>query len=143
MNQPATPIAQFFNAFQDNSSAMNLPAILAQFADVFMAAGPHGAQAVHAADFAAALPRRKQFFESLGSQSTTLVSLSESPLDARYVLVKTQWQMNFLRPDGQTQPVLVDSIYIVDTAPKEFKIIFYLNPHDLMALLKQHGITPA
>jgi len=140
MDQCATPIAQFFSTFQRNSAGRDLPAALTQFADVFMAAGPHGVQAVRAGDFAAALPRRKQLLERLGSQSTTLVSLSESPLDGRYVLVKTRWEMNFVRGGGETQAILVDSIYIVDTVAEPFKIVFYLSPRDLMAVLKEEGI---
>ncbi len=142
MEQPATAIERFFKAFEGNNSAWNIPALVAQFADVFMVAGPQGTQCVRAADLALALPRRKQLFDSFGCRSTELVSLNESRLDARYVMAKAKWQMNLVRKDGDAQRVLADSDYIVDTSAEALKIVFYLTSLDHMALMKEHGILP-
>ncbi len=77
MQPPSQPIEHFFRTFESNASNDDVDAAVSQFADVFMAANPQGTQAVRAADFALALPKKKQLFDKLGCQSTTLVSLGK------------------------------------------------------------------
>ncbi len=137
----ASPIARFFDSFARQSSGNDIQAQVAQFADTFLAAGPQGAKCVRSADFAVALPKRKQLFDSLGCKSTALVSLEETPLDTRYVLVKTKWQMTFSRPNANPEQVLADSTFIVDTAVDEFKIVLYLANQDIVQVLKDRGIS--
>ena len=142
MQQPSEAIERFFRIFESNASSDDVDAAVSQFADVFMAASPQGTQAVRAADFALALPKKKQLFDKLGCQSTTLVSLRETRLNARYVLASTQWRMTFVRGQGQAQDVVADSVYIVDTGAEAFKIVFYLANQDLLQVLKERGIAP-
>src|SRR5215469_16060894 len=115
MHHPSEAIERFFRTFETNASGHDVSAQVSQFADVFMAASPHGAQAVRAADFALVLPKKKQLFDSMGCRSSKLVSLTEERLDARYILARTQWKMSFDRPDIEPQDVVVESAYIVDT----------------------------
>ncbi len=135
-------IETFFREFEQRSDRGDIPALLPQFADTFMAAGPQGAQCIRAADFALALPKRKQFFDSLGCRSTALVSLDYNRLDARYVLAKTRWRMTFAHEDGEQKEVLADSAYIVDTGTETFKIVFYLAHQDIMHHARERGILP-
>jgi hypothetical protein len=136
-----SPIARFFDCFARQSSSDDIQAQAAQFAGAFLAAGPQGAKCVRSADFAPALHKRKQLFDSLGCQSTALVSLEETPLDARYVLVKTKWQMTFSRFNADPEQVLAGSTFIVDTATDEFKIVLYLANQDIVQVLKDRGIS--
>lgn len=139
MSQPSTPVVRFFQTYQLHNSSGDIPAIVSRFADTFLVAGPQGAQCVRAADFALALPKRKQLFDSLGCQSTALVLLEETPLDARYVLARTQWQMTFDR-EGNTQSIVVDSTFLLDTGNANVKILLYLPHQDIMQVLKDRGI---
>lgn len=143
MIQASQRIERFFRTFESNAMSDNVDDTLSQFADVFMAASPQGAKAVRAADFAAALPKRKQLFASLGCQSTELVSLTENRLDARYVMASTQWKMTFVRPETQPRDVVAESVYIVDTGGDEPKIVFYLAHQDHMQVLRERGILVA
>jgi hypothetical protein len=138
---PISPaIEQFFRTFETNASSHDTAAQVAHFADVFIAASPQGAQAVRCSDFALVLPRKKQLFDSLGCRSTALVSLQETPLDARYVMASTRWRMTFAQAQADPQDVEVDSVYVVDTGMDPFKIVFYLANQDLIGILKQRGI---
>ena len=139
----ASPIAGFFDSFAQHNNSDNIHAQVAPFADTFLAAGPQGAKCVNSADFALALQRRKQLFDSLGCKSATLASLEEVPLDARYVLVRTKWKMTFSRPNADPEHVLADSTFIVDTGSAEFKIVLYLASQDIFQVLKDRGIAPA
>ena len=136
-------IERFFRIFESNSNQENVDASISQFADVFMAASPQGAQAVRVADFALALPRKKQLFDRLGCRSTELVSLRETRLDARYIMATTQWRMHFEPAGAQPQDVFAESVYIVDTGGDEPKIVFYLANQDLMQTLKERGLLAA
>jgi hypothetical protein len=143
MQSTTTTLELFFQTWEHNMAAGNVPALVSSFAEVFLYAGPHGTQSVKASDFALALPKKKQLFESLGSQPTTLVSLNETRLDERYTMARTQWLMTFIRNGAEPQRVLADSTYILDTAGDAFKIVFYLAHQDIMAILKERGILPA
>jgi hypothetical protein len=140
MEHTATATERFFRTFELNNSSGDNQTIVAQFADVFMAAGPQGTQAVKATDFALALPRRKQMFNAWGLQATALASLQETRLDARFVLANIQWRMTFARDKREPQDVLVDSVFIVDLEIE--KIVFYLANQDIVKVLKESGIIP-
>ena len=142
MTQPAPQLEGFFRAFERSSDAGDFPALVSQFSDPFMVAGPGGAQCVRAADFAVALPKRKQFFDQLGCRATTLIALDETPVDSRYVLAKTRWQMTFQQGD-QTKDAMADSAFLVDTAAEPFRIVFYLPNQDYMTMLREQGILPS
>lgn len=140
--QVSPAIEQFFRSFETSASSNDTAAQVAHFADVFMAASPQGAQAVRVEDFARMLPRKKQLIDGLGCRSTTLTSLEEMRLDARYVMANTRWRMSFVGDHGDPQDVEVASVYIVDTGADPFKIVFYLASQDLMQVLKDREIVP-
>lgn len=135
-----TAVGRFFQLFAQQSSRDDVHVQASLFADSFLSASPQGTQCVRASDFAAALPKRKQLFERLGCQPAALVSLQEIPLDARYVLAKTSWRLEFARGEAETKEVLVDSTFLVDTGEKEFKIVLYLTHQDIMQLLRDRKI---
>ena len=138
MPQPAAALAAFFATFQHNSAHGSEAETLAQFAPTFLAAGPDGAKPVPANLFGPALTKRKELFDRLGHRSTELVSLDESPLDARYTLARTRWRMTFARPDLPEEQLTVDSTYLIDTRTQQ--ILVYLAHQDILALLRQRGI---
>jgi len=132
-----TPISEFFRRFENIGSGDAIAAA-SQFADVFLAAGPNGAQPVKASDFALALPKRKQFFASHGLQSTSLESVQETRLSDRYVLADTRWRMIFAR-DGGEERVTAESAFIIDTEQDPVRIVFYLSKQDPIAMLKANA----
>jgi hypothetical protein len=136
-------IQQFFRDFERNNNVGDWDASVAQFADVFMAAGPDGATTVHSSDFALALPKRKQYFDRLGCRSTTLETLSETRLDDRYSLVETQWRLVLASTGRPVKDVLLGSSFIIDRATEPLKIVFYLAHHDIAVVLKERGMFPA
>jgi len=143
MPDTRTPVREFFDLFERHSDSGDAAASAAQFADVFMAAGPHGAQCVRAADFALALPKRVQLFRSLGCRKTSLASFRETRLDGRFVMAETQWSMTFESAAGDRKEAMADSMFIIDTAMDPYRIVFYLAHQDHMALLRGLGLMPA
>jgi len=141
--QTATPVARFLQAYEANTARGDIPALLKQFADPFMAASPTGAQCVRSSDFALALPKKAELVEGLGRQSTKLVSFQETVLDARFVMVEARWRMIFAREGQAQKEAVVDSMIIVDAGAEDMKIVFYLAHQDLMTSLREQGILPS
>jgi hypothetical protein len=135
MEYSPTPILEFLQRFESSSNSREAAAAASHFADVFLAAGPNGAQPVKASDFEQALPKRFQLFASHGLRSTSLESVQELRLSARFVLADTWWKMTFAK-DGGIEQVVADSAFIVDTGQEPFRIVFYLSKQDPIALLK-------
>ena len=141
MDQKTSAIKEFFDTYARHTATRNVPALVSQFADTFLVAGPSGSQCVHSPDFARALPRRVELFSSLGCQPAELISTEESPLDTRYVLARTMWRFTFTRPEKAAESIDSESIFLIDTGSDPFRILLYLTPHDIMDTLRQRGIT--
>ena len=135
-------IESFFKDFEKNTNQDDVERLTSQYADPFMAADATGARLVHAADLRAMIPKRKQLFKSIGHRSTTLVSLHETKLDDRYVMVKTQWRWQFDRGTAGSEEVTLPSTFIVHTSGEALKIVFYLNHENIMTVLRDRGLLP-
>ena len=152
MNATSTPapseattslVSHFLQSYEANAASRDLPSLLSQFSDPFMAAGPTGVQCLRATDFASALSKRIQLFSGLGAQPSKLVSCHETRLDDRFVMAETRWHMTFIREGQSTKEAFADSLFILDMAAESPKIIFYLAHQDLVATLRDLGILPA
>jgi hypothetical protein len=143
MSHPETAISRFFQSYAQKSNEDNIPAIVSRFADRFVSANPNGTHCVRAAEFAAALPKRKLLFGRLGCIPARLVNLQETRLDERYFLAKTTWRFDFASSNApETKHILVDSTFLVDTGGQEFKIVMYMAHQDIMQVLRDRGILP-
>lgn len=115
MESQKPTLTQFIESYAQHSANRNFPALVAQFAESFLVAGPGGAQCVRAEDFAKALPRRAEWFQSLGAQPADLVNISATWMDERYALVHTTWRFTFLREQGTTERI--DSYFLPISSP--------------------------
>ena len=140
MIKSETAMSRFFEVYWRESNGDNTPGLVSHFLDPFLSAGPQGTQCVSAAEFAMMLPKRKQLFERLGARPASLVSLEETPLEARYVLAKTRWRMEFVREDLELTELLLDSTFLVDTGGDRFRIAMYMPHQDIMQVIKERGI---
>ena len=131
-------VESFLRGFERKTVSKDMAALLALFADPFLAAMPQGAKVVTAAEYARALPARREFFGRMGCESTSLVSVQHVPLSPRYALAFTRWRWVFGGEHVVPKEVFADTAYIVDTGADPFKIILYLPAEDMMAKLKQN-----
>jgi hypothetical protein len=140
-----TSVSRFTALYARETAEDNMPAVVSHFSDTFLFAGPSGAQPVRAADFAAALPRRKALFDQLGSRPTELTAVHETPLDSRYVLARTSWRFSFMPDNIPAQQFDTESTFLIDmgipgTPDSDFKILLYLPHHDVTQILRDRGI---
>ncbi len=135
MNSSPSAMETFFRNHERNSNSGAIGPLISQFADVFMVAGPQGAQVVQTNAFAVALPKRKKLFDDMGCKTTELVSLRETSLNGPYTMVETRWRMTFASEDQSPEEILVDSTFIVYTGGEEPKIVVYLPHGDALVTL--------
>ena len=139
MEHTTQVIQDFLRAFEHTGNHQKVDALVSQFADTFLVAGPDGARVVKASDFALVLPKRQQMFEQMGHRSTKLESAVVTEMDGRYVMAETKWRMTFAHGEGQFSDVLVGSTYVLDTKD-ELQILLYLTHHDITTVLRERGI---
>ena len=141
VDQKPSALQHFLSTYAQHSAAGNIPALVAQFAETFLVAGPTGSQCIRSSDFARALPRRTELFASLGCQPAELIAVEESPLDNRYALVRTTWRFTFTRRQNAAEIIDSESIFLIDTGSDPFRILLYLTPHDIMETIRRRGIA--
>lgn len=137
---PQTTIDLFFQAFQQASANGDLPVLTTLFADTFLAAGPQGAKCIPASVFAPAVGSRKQLFDRLGCRPAELVSVTPTPLDSRYTLVRTEWHFTFEPPDHEPEFISIESSCLLDTGRDPLRILAYIAHQDIMAILRERGL---
>jgi hypothetical protein len=135
-------IETFLKEYEQAGNTLNTAQLLAQFADNFVVAAPDGTKSIRASDFVTILPQRKALFGQMGCQSSTLDSLRVTPLGQHYVLAQTTWRFHFSLPGNRSEQIVVESTFLIHTAGEALKIVLYLPHQDIMAVLRDRGITP-
>jgi hypothetical protein len=107
-----------------------------QFAEIFMVADSEGGRMVPAAVLTKAVAMKRKMLEGAGSHRTRLVSLEERPLGDWYVLVETEWVMEF----EAGEEVGLRSTFILFRSDDGLRIVFYLAHQDLVGVLRERGI---
>jgi hypothetical protein len=132
-------VKAFFQQYESNIGQPDPAAIVAQYGESFIFAGPQGTQAVRRDDFAMVLPKRQGFFKSVGLQSSRMVALEEASVDDRCVLVKAQWRLQFGSPAAPALDVF--STYLLQQQPDGLRIVFQLDHDDLTKRVHELGLV--
>ena len=133
-------VREFFRHYQSAGDALDTEALANSFCGVFLSLDPNSATAVSAQALLAALPRRKQLFEAIGSDGLELADISETPLDDRHTLVRTSWRLR-MRDEAPRDPVFLLSTFILRKEDGAWRIVLYLNHQDLAKLFSE--LAPA
>jgi hypothetical protein len=137
------PVIQDFIARYARATAVGDAETLGTlFAPMFLTAGPTGAQIVRVTDLVPAIPKRRQMLESIGCQLPQLVSVQDTPLDARYSLVRTEWRWRVVRGNELVADVTLPSSFVVDRAAVQPQIVCYLPHQDITTALRDRGLLP-
>src|SRR5215813_7132662 len=147
MEQVSDIVRKFFEDYERSINASNSeegPELIAsRYSDLFMFAGPQGAQAVKKEDFLKALPKRQSFFKTVGLTSSTIKSLEETQLDDNYVMVKAHWNIRFEKEAEQPIVAEISATYILFQEESSLRIVFQLDHQNLMKTAQDLGLLPA
>ena len=136
-------IQKFFEGVEQASNTLDLNLIDSQYADQFIFADPNGTRVIDKQKFLPALPKRQDFFKSIGHQSTKVLSLEETQLDDQYTMVKAHFLMTFQKPTGQSVEAKVDSTYFLFMKGDKPKIVMHMEHEDLKEAMQARGLLPA
>lgn len=136
-------IRKFFEGVEQASNTLDLNRIDSQYADQFMFADPHGTRVIDKQKFIPVLPKRREFFKSIGHQSTKVVALDETRIDDQYMMVKAHFLMQFQKPSGELVAAKVDSTYILFMKDETPKIVMHIEHEDLLEAMQARGLLPA
>src|SRR6516225_4693449 len=105
-------IRDFFRRYQRAGEDLDSPALASMFSSVFMSLDPSSATSASPHALLAALPRRKQLFQAIGSDGLTLADITEMPLDDLHTLVRTSWHLR-MRHQAPRDPVSLRSTFLL------------------------------
>ena len=133
-------IKEFFESVEKASNTLDLNLIDAQFADQFIFADPNGTRVVEKQKFLPFLPKRREFFKSIGHQFTKVTSLEETSIDDQYTMVKAHFLMQFQKSTGEVKEINLDSTYILFMKGETPKIVMHIEPEDVQQAMKDRGL---
>lgn len=126
-------VRDFFQRYQRAADELDSQALAGLFSGVFMNLDATSATAVSPQALLAALPRRRQLFEAIGSDGLELADIGETPLDDLHTLVRTSWRLR-MRDRALRDPVFLLSTFILRREDGAWRIAVYLNHQDLNRL---------
>jgi hypothetical protein len=124
-------VTKFFEIYEKSISEAAVSTVAALYSDVFMFGGPRGVQSVKKDDFLKLLPGRKAHFKSIGLQETTIASIEENSLDAKYILAKVVWKMSLRNSPETWVQFETKTTYILEIKNEIPVIIMQLDHQDL------------
>ena len=138
--KPDNRIKKFFEGVERASNALDLSLIDTQYADQFIFADPDGTRVIDKGRFLPALPRRREFFKSIGHRSTKVLSLEETPIDDQYTMIRAHFLMKFKKASGQIAEANVASTYILFMKGESPKVVMHMEHEDLQQAMKDRGL---
>jgi hypothetical protein len=136
MTRVRPDVRAFFQRFERAGQDLDIKALTNLFGDVSLSLDASSATAVSRQALLAALPRRKQLFETIGSDGMELVDISEMPLDDLHTLVRTCWNLR-MRNRAPRDPTCLRSTFILRKDDGAWRIVLYLNHQDMNKLFKE------
>jgi hypothetical protein len=133
-------VRAFFRRYERAAEDLDSEALASCFCAVFMSLDAGSAATLSPQALLAALPRRKQLFEAIGSDGLELADIGELPLDDLHTLVRTSWNLR-MRNQPPGDPVRLRSTFILRKDDQAWRIVLYLNHQDMAKLF--HDLAPA
>jgi hypothetical protein len=133
-------VRAFFRRYERAAEDLDSEALTSCFCAVFMTLDASSAATLSPQALLAVLPRRKQLFETIGSDGLELADISEMPLDGLHTLVRTSWNLR-MRNEPRHEPVCLRSTFLLRKDDGAWRIVLYLNHQDMDKLF--HELAPA
>lgn len=124
-------VTNFFEIYEKSISEAAVSTVATLYSDVFMFGGPRGVQSVKKEDFLKLLPGRKAYFKSIGLEQSTVASIDEICLDAKYILARVVWKMTLDKSAKASRQFETKATYILEVKNATPVIIMQLDHQDL------------
>jgi ketosteroid isomerase-like protein len=128
-------VEAFFQAYERANAESDIAMLGSLYADTFTFVGPSGVRSVNKDDFLKVIPKRKEYFASLGLVESKVAHVEEIELDAKYVMARTSWKMTFRRGEERKE-LSAAATYILDDT---LTIVIQIDHQDLATRVKELG----
>lgn len=144
MTSTARPdVSAFLQRYGQAGNTQDVRVLSECFFDTFLNLDPAAATPVKREMLIAALPMREKLFGSIGAEGLDLTVLSETPLDEMHTLVRTTWSVRFAA-GSSARPLNLDATFMLRRAAGgDWRIVMYLNHHDVQATIREHHALSA
>ena len=136
-------VREFFEQYARSRTTLDLGLIASQYPDAFMFADPKGARVAEKQAVLATVPKGQEFLKALGHKVTEVLSLDETVMDDRYVLVRVQFLWRFEKAPAPPRDVTIDSTFILEFQEGAPRIVFQHEREEFQEVLRAHGVLPA
>lgn len=109
------------------------------WAETFLSLDPLRAVAVPREAMLAALPRRRELFESIGATTSELVEVEETLLDDQHTIVRSLWRWPLPTANGLESDLRLKSTFLLRRDESNWKIVVYLNHQDVAAVIAERA----
>lgn len=140
MDRVRPDVRAFLQRYDRAAQDLDTDALVSSFSDVFLSLDASSAVAVSPQALLAALPRRRQLFEAIGSDGLALADISEMPLDDRHTLVRTSWRLR-MRDQAPRDPMFLHSTFILRKDDLAWRIVLYLNHQDMNKIFSELALA--
>jgi hypothetical protein len=124
-------VKQFFEIYEESLSEADVSTVAALYSEVFMFGGPRGVQSIKKDDFLKVLPGRKNYFKSIGLENSTVASIDEISLDAKYIVARVVWKMTVKNSADSSKHFETKATYVLEIRKETLAIIMQLDHQDL------------
>jgi hypothetical protein len=137
---------RFFAAYTDayNRSLgdrVDHDAIVASFADCFVAAGPGGVNCGKNDDsFRAALDQGFAFYKSIGTRKMSVRRVDVTPIDELHHMAKVHYRADYEKRGGEAVGIDFDVTYLLQTRDGVSRIFAFV-AGDEMGAYRRHGLV--
>jgi hypothetical protein len=143
MEQASDMVREFFEDYERGINASDLERIGSKYNEYFIFTGPRGPQVIKRDDLLEVLPRRQEFFKTVGLTSSKVRSLEETRLDDNHVMVKAYSSMKFEEFPGRAIVDETSATYVLYRQGDLLRIVFQLDHQDLMKRVQDLGLWSA
>ena len=140
MTELTVKVTNFFDHYQQALADSKVERMAPLYADVLLFCDPAGVRSVSKEDFIRVLPRRKEYFASVGLTSSTIHTLDASELGSNYILATVAWKMRFERRNRQQSVESINTAsYILLVVRDSFQIVVQVDHQDLVKKAEELG----
>lgn len=130
---------EFFAIYQQANNTFDINTLATCYAETFLFGQPEGVQIVKREDFLKLLPKRKDFFKTIGQKSSEIVSVKEMELDTPYKQIQTIWKMTYEK-NGKTIEDTNQATYILFKKDATLQIILQIDHQNLIKKVQALGL---
>jgi hypothetical protein len=137
-------IQEFFARYEEGANTFDPELMSSLYMAEFMAGDPNGVSCGRNDEsLKASFVKRKAFFEQIGFKRAKVLSVDATPLDDKYTMAKTHWQMTFEKEPGDALDFKFFITYFIFDSGSGPKAAFWISHEDEQKVMRDAGLIPS